>query len=434
VAKNVLIVVEICYFLYLFSEASDVTSSSEITQGNTPLLFTPMTIGGLHIRNRIIASPMCQYLSVDGAPTDWHLMHLGRLAIGGCGVVFGEETAVEPAGRKTHACAGLYSAGHVSAYRKLTDMIKSHGAVPAIQLGHSGRKGSCHGAMEDWRPLTDVDAANGLPPWQIMTPTAAVSPPRPIPHKEMDQDDIKRVIDDFRTATKRSLDAGYDIVEIHGAHGYLIHQFLSDTSNHRDDHYGGSLENRMRFAVEVAAAVRQTWPKDKPVFFRLSAVDGKGGSWTLGDSVALAAALRDVDIDMIDVSSGGIAGSSNMPMVPRIPAYQASFAGRIRRQAKISTIAVGGITTARQAEDILQSGDADMIAMARELLWNADWPAHAAQSLGIDDPFSYLPVGYAHRLRQREEQKKMKINQDAALISQNLGFFLDNETPSSEPM
>ncbi len=409
------------------------TSSSANNLDARPLLFTPIKIRGLVMRNRIIASPMCQYLSVDGAPNDWQLMHLGRLAIGGCGIVFGEETAVEPDGRKTHNCAGLYKQSHVASYRKITDMIRSNGALPAIQLGHSGRKGSCHDAMRDWRALNKSDAENDLPPWQVMTPTAAISPPRPIPHKEMDQDDINRVVDDFRTATKRSIDAGYDIVEIHGAHGYLIHQFLSATSNQRKDNYGGSLANRMRFAVEVAAAVREVWPKERPVFFRLSAVDGKGGSWTLADSISLAATLREVGIDMIDVSSGGITGSSNMPMVPRIPAYQARFASRIRHQANIGTIAVGGITTPQQAEDILRSGKADMIAMARELLWNADWPAHAAQSLGLDDPFSYLPTGYAHRLRQRESQKQMNINQDAKLIEKNFNFFLDASKSDSGP-
>ena len=409
------------------------TSSSANNLDTRPLLFTPIKIRGLVMRNRIIASPMCQYLSVDGAPNDWQLMHLGRLAIGGCGIVFGEETAVEPDGRKTHNCAGLYKQSHVASYRKITDMIRSNGALPAIQLGHSGRKGSCHDAMRDWSALNNSDAENDLPPWQVMTPTAALSPPRPIPHKEMDQDDINRVVDDFRTATKRSIDAGYDIVEIHGAHGYLIHQFLSATSNQREDNYGGSLANRMRFAVEVAAAVREVWPKERPVFFRLSAVDGKGGSWTLADSISLAATLREVGIDMIDVSSGGITGSSNMPMVPRIPAYQARFASRIRHQANIGTIAVGGITTPQQAEDILRSGKADMIAMARELLWNADWPAHAAQSLGLDDPFSYLPTGYAHRLRQRESQKQVNINQDAALIEKNFNFFLDASKSDSGP-
>ena len=248
----------------------------------------------------------------------------------------------------------------------------------------------------------------------------------------MDQADINQVINHFRTATKLSIDAGYDIAEIHGAHGYLIHQFLSSASNQRQDSYGGSLENRMRFAIEVASAVRDLWPKQHPVFFRLSAVDSQGGSWTLSEAVALAKALRDVGIDMIDVSSGGIAGSSNMPMVPRIPAYQASFSGRIRRQANVGTIAVGGITEAQQAEDIFETGDSDMIAMARQLMWNSDWPAHAAYVLGLDDPYSYLPDGYAHRLRQREEQKKMKINQDKALIEKSLRYFMDDEAPSSQ--
>ena len=406
------------------------TSSTNKSKKNAPLLFTPIKLRSIVIRNRIIASPMCQYFSVEGGPNNWHLMHLGRLAIGGCGVVFGEETAVEPNGRKTHSCAGIYNNKHIASYRNLTDMIKQHGAIPAIQIGHSGRKGSCHGAIEDWRPLSKTDAKNGLPPWQVMTPSAANSPLRPIPQKEMDKDDIKQVVKAFQNATKRCIDAGYDIIEIHGAHGYLIHQFLSSSSNQRDDAYGGSLENRMRFAVEVATVVRETWPKDKPVFFRLSAVDSKGGSWTLKDSVALAKTLREVDIDMIDVSSGGITGDSDMPMVPRIPAYQASFSGRIRQQANVSTVAVGGITTPQQAEEILQAGNADMIAMARELMWNADWPAHAAYSWGLQDPFSYLPEGYAHRLRQREHQKTMDINKNETLIEESLRYFLDNETPS----
>ena len=395
------------------------------TPPSHPLLFTPMKLRELEVANRIIASPMCQYRSEDGGPNDWHVMHLGRLAIGGCGIVFGEETAVEPAGRKTYACAGMYTPSHPAAYRRLTDVIKANGSVPAIQLGHSGRKGSCHGAIENWRPLEPRDGAEGLAPWQVMTPSADNCPPRPIYPKEMDRGDIKHVIEAFRTATKMSLDAGYDIVEIHGAHGYLIHQFLSSTSNQRTDGYGGSLQNRLRFAIEIAEAVRDTWPKDKPVFFRLSAVDGKGGSWSLAESIALAKALKTVEIDMIDVSSGGVMGTSNMPMVPRLPAYQAEFSKRIKHQAGVKTIAVGGITKAQQAEDILQAGQADMVALARELLWNADWPAHAAKTLGLDDPFAYLPEGYAHRLRLRESQKELQINQDPELIAASLNYFLD---------
>ena len=397
-----------------------------------PLLFTPIKLRGLEIRNRIMASPMCQYLSEDGGPNDWHLMHLGRLAIGGCGIVFGEETAVEPNGRKTYSCAGMYDTKHVGAYRRLTNVIKENGAVPAIQLGHSGRKGSCHGAIEGWRPLELEDAKHGKAPWQVMAPTAHNCPPRPIFPKEMDLDDIKKVISSFRTAAKMSIDSGYEIVEIHGAHGYLIHQFLSSTSNQREDAYGGSLENRMRLAVEVAVAVREVWPQDKPVFFRLSAVDGKGGSWSLFESIQLAAALKAVEIDMIDVSSGGVMGDSEMPMVPRIPAYQVEFSKRIRSAVGIKTVAVGGITEPKQAEEILQAGDADLIALARELLWNADWPSHSAKALGLQDPFAYLPEGYAHRLRLRESQKEMKINQDETEITKSLSYFLSNADGSAD--
>lgn len=391
-----------------------------------PLLFKPIKIRGITSRNRIVASPMCQYHSDDGGPGDWQMMHLGRLATGGSGIVFGEETAVEAIGRKTYACAGLYKDDHVAAYRKLTDFIRLQGAVPAIQLGHAGRKASCHTAVEDWRPLRDEDAADGMPPWQGIAPSALPTPKRRFLPKELDHDDIKAVLEAFRIATLRSADAGYDIVEVHGAHGYLIHQFLSPISNHRTDGYGGDIQGRMRFALEVAEVVRDAWPTDKPVFYRISAVDGEGGAWDLNDSIELSKALKDRDMDLIDVSSGGISGSTDMPKIPRIPAYQAAFASRIKQQANIMTIAVGGITEARQAEKILQDGDADMVALARELLWNADWPAHAAQALGLKDPFGYQPHEYAFRLRQREAQKSMEINQGGAETAAALAYFLDD--------
>lgn len=379
-----------------------------------PLLFTPIKLRGVTARNRIVVAPMCQYHSDDGGPTDWQMMHLGRLSAGGPGIVFGEETAVERRGRKTYACAGLYKDEHVPAYRRLTDFIREQGAVPAIQLGHAGRKASCHVAVEDWRPLRDEDTADGMAPWQGLAPSALDQPARRFLPKEMDLDDIRTVLDAFRVATLRSADAGYDIVEVHGAHGYLIHQFLSPLSNHRTDAYGGDRQGRMRFALEVAESVRAAWPKDRPVFYRISAVDGQGGVWNLDDSVALSAALKDRDIDLVDVSSGGITGETDMPMLPRIPGYQAGFAERIRRDAKVMTIAVGGITEAQQAEDILQSGQADMVALARELIWNADWPAHAARALGLEDPFGVMPHEYAFRLRQREAQKTLPINQGGA--------------------
>lgn len=379
--------------------------------GQQPLLFTPITIRGVTSKNRIVVSPMCQYNSDDGGPGDWQMMHIGRLAVGGAGIIFGEETGVEARGRKTYKCAGIWDDKHIPMFRKLTDFIKEQDAVPAIQLGHAGRKASCHTATEDWRPLEDKDAADGMPPWQGLAPSALDQLPRRFIPKAMDQNDIRTVLDAWREATRRSMDAGYDILEIHGAHGYLIHQFLSPVSNHRNDAYGGDRAGRMRFALEIAEVVRDAWPQDKPLFFRVSAVDGEGGIWSLEDTVALSKELKDRDIDLVDCSSGGISGDSEMPMVPRIEQFQAGFADRVRREAGIMTIAVGGITQAQQAEDILQSGRADLVALAREFLWNADWAAHAAKELGAVDPYGQMPHEYAYRLRQREKQKEMPINQ-----------------------
>ena len=375
-----------------------------------PLLFTPITIRGVTAKNRIVVSPMCQYHSVDGGPTDWELIHLGRLATGGSGIVFGEETAVEDRGRKTYDCAGIWDDKHIPMYRRITDFIREQKAVPAIQLGHSGRKASVHSAVRDWAPLAPEDAADGLAPWQgVSSSPLPDSPGKHIP-KEMDRDDIRTVLGAWREAVRRSEDAGYEFLEIHGAHGYLIHQFLSPSSNRRTDAYGGDLQGRMRFALEVAEVVRDAWP-DKPLSWRASCVDGQGGRWTLDDTVELAKALKERDIDMIDCSSGGITGDSNMPAVPRVPGYQVGFAERIKREVGIPTIAVGLITEAQQAEDILQNGQADLVALARELLAHAEWPVRAAQALGVEDPFGAMPLEYAHRLRIREKHKTMPINQ-----------------------
>ncbi len=379
-----------------------------------PLLFTPITLRGVTAKNRIVASPMCQYHSVEGGPTDWQMMHLGRLAVGGAGIIFGEETGVEERGRKTHACAGIWHDRHIPQYRRLTDFIREQHAVPAIQLGHAGRKASCHGAVRDWEPLTEADAAIGLPPWQGVAPSALDQVERAWLPKEMDQDDIRTVLKAWAEAARRATDAGYEICEIHGAHGYLIHEFLSPVSNQRTDAYGGDRQGRMRFALEVAETVRAAWPQDKPLFYRASCVDGVGGSWTLEDTIALAKALKDRDIDMIDCSSGGISGDSDMPPLPRVPGYQVGFADRIRREAEIATIAVGNINTADLAESILQTGQADLVAIAREFLWNPDLPAHMALELGVPDAYGLMPEEYAHRLRRRDEVKDMPINAGGA--------------------
>jgi 2,4-dienoyl-CoA reductase-like NADH-dependent reductase (Old Yellow Enzyme family) len=343
---------------------------------------------------------------------------MGRLAMGGAGTVFVEETAVEPNGRKTHQCAGLWSAAQVPAYRRVVDTIRSFGAVPAIQIGHSGRKGSCHGALRGWAPLTEADAADGFAPWIALAPSALPdSPERPAPHA-MDKGDIADVIAAFAGSARLAAEAGFELIEIHGAHGYLIHQFLSPLANLRTDGYGGSRTNRMSFALEVAEAVRAAWPQHLPLWWRASCVDGKGGAWDLGDTVALARELKARDVDMIDCSSGGIYGTGTMPAVPRTPGYQVGFAATIRREAGIGTVAVGEITGPAQAEAILADGKADLVAMARELMLDANWPARAARELGIDDWPGVLPAGYAQRLRQREAVRRLYAAKPEATMTE----------------
>lgn len=375
-----------------------------------PLLFEPLTLRGVTVPNRIVVSPMCQYASLHGGPTDWHMAHIGRLAIGGAGTVFLEETAVERRGRKTHHCAGIYDDSHVAAYRRLTDLVRNMGRVPAIQLGHAGAKASCHGAARDWAPLTPDDAANGLAPWTSVAPSAvAARADSAVPHA-LDHDDIQTVLRAWGDATRRSVDAGFDIVEIHGAHGYLIHQFLSPCTNRRRDAYGGDRKGRMRFCLEVVETVRAALPADKPLFFRLSAVDGRGGLWDIHDTLALAMELKDRGVDVIDCSSGGITGTSTMPIVPRVPGYHTGFSQQVRQHARAATMVSGLITRAEQAEQLLAQGAADLIALARELLVDANWPVNAARELGLDDPLALLPSGYAQRLRMREQIAHLAVN------------------------
>ncbi len=371
-----------------------------------PLLFTPIQLRSVVARNRIVCSPMCQYMSDDGGPAEWQLVNFGRFAIGGSGIVFGEETAVEARGRKTYHCAGLYNDLHVTQYRRINDFIKSLGSVPAIQLGHCGRRASAHGPLQDRAPLTEEDARRGLQPWQGLAPSAIPATPGGSVPRAMDRDDIRANIAAWREATLRSLDAGYDIVEIHGAHGYLIHQFLSPVSNQRTDGYGGSLEGRMRFALEVTDAVRDAWPADKPLFFRISSIDGTGGEWGMDDSLALARELKAHGVDVIDCSSGGITGDGTLAPLPRVPGYQAAYAREIKKEVGIATAAVGLITEPSHAETILREGQADLIALARELMDNPNWPLHAARALGLSEPLDLVHAREAQRLKLRESHRK----------------------------
>lgn len=372
-------------------------------------LFQPFSLKGMTARNRIVVSPMCQYRSVEGSPVDWHLVNLGRYAIGGSGIIFYEETAVEDRGRKTRHCAGLYREDQTPLYKRIVDFIKELGAIPAMQLGHSGGRGSELGPMDGRAAL----AHTGGDAWQSISASAVpVREGYPVP-REMTSKDIQDVIEAFVQSTRRSREAGFEIMEVHGAHGYLIHQFLSPVINKRTDAYGGDLKGRMRFALEVTEAVRGEWPDDKPLFYRASCVDGKGGIWDMDDTVVLAKELQALGVDLFDCSSGGITGTSDMPLVKRVPGYHLPFARRIKAETGMLTMAPGMITDARQAEECLRRGDVDLICMARQLMMDADWPVHAARDLALPDYLDLLPEDFAFRLKSREEQKLMAVNRVA---------------------
>ena len=394
-------------------------------QEGGPLLFQPWELKGITARNRVVVSPMCQYESVDGCPTDWHLVNSGRYAIGGAGTVFLEETAVELRGRKSYQCASIHHDGQIPAYARITSFIRAMGAVPAIQLGHSGAKGSVRGATDNWAPLTPEDSMRGLHPWQTVSASAQPFASGPA-SKEIDDADIATLVASFADAARSSDKAGFDICEIHGAHGYLIHQFLSPVTNRRSDRYGGDLNGRMRFALEVTEGIRAAWPSDKPLFFRVSARDGRGGLWDVEDTVALSIELKRRGVDVIDCSSGGITGKSTMPVVARTPGYHVEFSARIKREAKVQTMAVGLITGAAQAEQILRHGDADLIALARQLMYNSDWPVHAARELGCQNCYDLFPPAFGFRLRRRDEVSRLPFGQMGPGVASEVDALIES--------
>jgi 2,4-dienoyl-CoA reductase-like NADH-dependent reductase (Old Yellow Enzyme family) len=340
-----------------------------------PHLFDPLTIKSITLRNRIGVSPMCQYSSEDGVAHDWHLVHLGARAAGGAGVVIAEATSVSPEGRITPGDAGIWAEKHLEPLARINRFVKHHGAVPGIQLAHAGRKASAAVPWEGGAHLSD--AAGG---WTPVAPSAIPfgGNLNKVPHA-LTIEEIKRVQADFVAAAKRSLAAGYEWVELHAAHGYLAHEFLSPLSNQRSDEYGGSFENRIRFLVETTRAVRAIWPDRLPFTARLSCSDWVEGGWDLEQSVELARRLKAEGVDLIDCSSGG---SVPHAKIPSTPGYQVPFAERIRREAGIATAAVGLITEAKQADEIIQTGKADLVLLAREFLRDPNWPWHAARALG----------------------------------------------------
>jgi 2,4-dienoyl-CoA reductase-like NADH-dependent reductase (Old Yellow Enzyme family) len=351
----------------------------------TPILFEPLTFRSVTFRNRIGVSPMCQYSCQDGLVGDWHLVHLGSRAVGGAGLVMAEATAVSPEGRISPADTGIWKDEHVAAWRRVGGFLADHGAVPGIQLAHAGWKAS---TAPPWRGGGAVSPeAGGWQPIGVGDKPFTDGYPTP---RWMTEKDIDRVCIEWRDAAVRALDAGFRVIEIHAAHGYLFHSFLSPLSNRRTDEYGGPFANRVRFLLRVVRDLRETIPDRLPIFVRLSCTDWVEGGWSIDDSVRLATLLLDIGVDLIDCSSGGAAPGVKIPVGP---GYQTAFAAEIRRQINIATAAVGMITDPHQADTILRTGQADMVFLAREMLRDPYWPGRAAKAFGVKTE-GLLPVQY----------------------------------------
>ncbi len=347
------------------------------------LLFEPLTVRSIQFKNRIVVSPMCEYSSEDGFANDWHLVHLGSRAVGGAGLIFTEATAVSPEGRITPDDLGIWKDEHIEFLKRISAFITAQNAVPGMQLAHAGRKASHSSPWKGNRPLKKEEGA-----WITLAPSAiGFKETDPLP-KAMSIEDIEQLKKDFRDATLRALLAGFKVIEIHAAHGYLLNEFLSPLSNRRTDDYGGSFENRIKLLLEVVDAVRSVFTEELPLFVRISASDWAEGGWSIDDSVQLANILKTKAVDLVDCSSGG---NSSQQKIDVKPLYQVPFAEKIKQESGILTGAVGLITTAKQAEDILQKNQADMIILARQLLREPYFPLHAAKELNADTPW---PVQY----------------------------------------
>jgi 2,4-dienoyl-CoA reductase-like NADH-dependent reductase (Old Yellow Enzyme family) len=360
-------------------------------------LFTPLTLRGLTLPNRLVVAPMCQYTSTDGFVGDYHLVHLGRYALGGFGLVVVEATGVTPEGRISHGDTGLWSDEHVPGMARIVDFLHAHGSLAGIQLAHAGAKASSKRPWDGEGPVTTENALPGEEPWRTVSASAVpVAPGWPTPHA-LTVDELAEVREAFVAATRRSLAAGFDVVEVHAAHGYLLNQFLSPLTNRRDDEYGGSREARMRFPLEVVEAVRAAWPEDKPLLVRVSSVDGSRDGVTLEDTIAFARELKARGVDMIDTSGGGLGGGWHHPIGY---GYQVPHAAQIRTEADIPTMAVGLIVDARQAEAVVATGAADLVAVAREAQDDPNFAARAAREL--DDSYDVYPVQSSARLASRD--------------------------------
>jgi 2,4-dienoyl-CoA reductase-like NADH-dependent reductase (Old Yellow Enzyme family) len=364
----------------------------DATAAGAPILFTPYDLRDLRLDNRIVVSPMGQHSAEDGFANDWHLAHLGQLAVSGAGLLITEAAAVDPRGRISPGCLGIWSDDHVAGYRRIIDFARTHGRTKmGIQLGHSGRKGS---VSQSWFGQKSLGEAEGG--WEIFNPSPLAYPGRKTP-TEISRETMDEVVGQFADAARRSHEAGFDLIELHAAHGYLIHAFLTPILNQRTDAYGGSLENRMRFGLDVFRAIRAAFPAEKPIGVRVSATDWIDGGWTPEDTVAFARELKALGCDYVCASTGGVAPEQQIPVGPL---YQAGFAETIRCEAGIATMAVGLITQAQEAESVLADGKADLVALGRAMLYNPRWPWHAAEALDVQ-AFYPLPYDRAHPSMRR---------------------------------
>ena len=365
-----------------------------------PALFTTLELRGITLKNRIVLSPMCQYQADDGHVTDWHTAHHGHFSMTGVGLAFVEATGVLRDGRITYGCTGIWDDSHVPGFRKIVETYHARGTMCGIQIGHSGRRGSAERPWDGAAPIERREGEESA--WTTVGPSA-------LPEREgypapqvLSGSEIADLVVAFEAAARRALRAGFDVVEIHGAHGYLLHSFMSPVSNRRTDEYGGSLAGRMRFPLEVARSVRAVCPDDMPVFYRASCEDGVEGGLELRDTVALARELKMAGIDVVDCSAGGMAGPATLSTARITPGYLVPYSEAIRRDAGIATMAVGAIIEPRQAEAIVSGGKADLVAIAREMMADANWPYRAAMQLGVENPHAVLPPQYAFYLERRE--------------------------------
>lgn len=363
-------------------------------------LFSPLTLRSLTLKNRAIVAPMCQYSAQHGFANDWHLVHLGRFALGGFALVIVEATGVVPEGRISYADLGLWDDAQIAPLKRITDFLRANGAASGIQLAHAGRKAS---SPVPWRggftETEDEKKALAFESWTPVAPSAEKhSASYTLPH-ELDRAGMDRIRDGFVAATRRAETAGFDMIELHAAHGYLLNQFLSPMANHRTDDYGGSLENRLRFPLEVARAVRAAWPDHKPAFARISVTDWIEGGATVDDNIAVAAALKDAGYDLIHCTSSGFDGAK----IPVAPLYQAPLAGAIRMGADMPTAAVGLITKPGEAEQLLESGTCDLVALARQALDDPNWPLHALRELESGDVYGAWPKQAGYAIRNKDK-------------------------------